>query len=47
MENMTFYDFITYVIDFIGVRFLFQNSFNSFLKHRKNTFMTLNGPSYG
>jgi len=23
MENMTFYDFITSVIDFTGVRFLF------------------------
>jgi len=23
MENMTFYDFITFVIDFVGVRFLF------------------------
>ena len=39
MEDMTFYDFITFVIDFVGVRFLFQNSFHSFLKHRKN--MTL------
>jgi len=27
MENMTFYDFITFVIDFVGVRFLFQISF--------------------
>jgi len=35
MENMTFYDFITFVIDVAGVRFLFQNSFHSFLKHRK------------
>jgi len=23
MENKTFYDFITFVIDFVGVRFLF------------------------
>jgi len=35
MENMTFYDFITFVIDFIGVRSLFENSFHRFLKHRK------------
>jgi len=39
MENMTF------VIDFLGVWFLFQNSFRIFLKHRKNTtFMTSNSP---
>jgi len=35
MKSMTFYDIITFVIDFVGVRFLFQNSFHSFLKHRK------------
>jgi len=23
---MTFYDFVSFVIDFVGVRFLFQNS---------------------
>jgi len=47
MENMTFYDFIIFVIDFVRVRFLFQNSFHSFLKHRKKkTVMTLNGPSH-
>jgi len=23
MENMTFYDFITFDVDFVGVRFLF------------------------
>jgi len=46
MENMSFYDVITFVIDLIRVRFLCQNSFHSFLKHRKNmTFMTLNGPT--
>jgi len=27
MENMTFYDIITFVIDFVGVQFLFQISF--------------------
>jgi len=27
MENMTFYGFITYVIDFVGVRFLFKIRF--------------------
>jgi len=27
MENMTFHDFIAFVIDFVGVRFLFQSSF--------------------
>jgi len=36
MENMTFYDFTTFVTNFAGVRFLFQNLFHSFLKHRKN-----------
>jgi len=47
MENMTFYDLITFVIDFIGVRRLFQNSFHSFLKpRRKYDFMTLNGHNY-
>jgi len=47
MENMTFYDFITFVIDFVGVRFFFQISFHSFLRHRKNTnFVTLNGPRH-
>jgi len=47
MENMTFYDFTTFVIDFVAVRILFKNSFHSLLKHRKNiTFMTLNGSSY-
>ena len=46
MENITFYDFITFVVDFVGLRFLFWNLFYSFLKHRKNmTFMTLNGPT--
>ena len=46
MENMTFYDIITFVIDFVMVRFLLQTSFHSFLKHRKNmTFMTVNSPS--
>jgi len=29
---MTFYDFITLIVDFVGVRFLF---WSSFLKHRK------------
>jgi len=44
MENMTFYDFISFDVDFVEVRFLFQNSFHSFLNHGKNmTFMTLNG----
>jgi len=37
MENMTFYDFITLAIDIAGVWFLFQNSFNNFLKNNKNT----------
>jgi len=32
MENMTF---ITFVLDFVVMRFLFLNSFHSFLKHRK------------
>jgi len=33
-------------IDFVEVGFLFQNSFHSLLKHRKNlTFMTLNAPT--
>jgi len=27
MENMTFYDFITFVIDFVEVRFLIKISF--------------------
>jgi len=41
MENKTFYDFITFDVDCVGVRFLFQNLFHSFLKHMKNTsFMT-------
>jgi len=45
MENMTFYDFITFFIDVVGVRFLFQNSFHSFLYHRKNmTSITVYGP---
>jgi len=35
MENMTFYDFVTFVIDFVGVQFLFQNLFHNFLKHRE------------
>jgi len=35
MENMTFYDFITFVVDFAGVRFLCQNSFHSYLRNRK------------
>jgi len=48
MEDMIFYDLnMPFVIDFVRVRFLFENSFHSFLKHRKNrTFMTLNSPSY-
>ena len=47
MENMTFYDFITFVINFVGVRRLFQKSFHRFLKHSKNmTFMTLTGPTH-
>jgi len=47
MEDMTFYDFITFDVDFVGVQCLFSNSFHSFLKHRRNmTFMTLNGPTY-
>jgi len=35
MENMNFYDFITFVIDFVGCDFCFANSFHSFLEHRK------------
>jgi len=42
LENTTFYDFITFAIDLIGV----PNSFHSFLKDRKNmTFMTSIGPT--
>jgi len=41
------YDFITFVIDFNGARFLFQNSFYTFPKHSKGmTFKTLDGPGY-
>jgi len=44
---MTFYDFITFDVNFVGVRFLFLNSFHSFLKHRKKyDFYDLNGRSY-
>jgi len=35
MENITFYDFITFVIDFVGMEFLFKKSFHSCLKHRQ------------
>jgi len=35
LENVNFYDFITFVIDFVGVQSLFQNSIQSFMKHRK------------
>jgi len=35
MENMTFYGFITFVIDFVRGRFLLQIPFRSVLKHRK------------
>jgi len=35
MESMTIYGFITFVIDFVGVRFLFQTSFHNFMKHSK------------
>jgi len=41
MENMTFYDFITFVIDCVGVRCLFQNSFQLPEAQKKN--MSLNG----
>jgi len=41
------YDFITFVIDFIGARFLFQNSFYTLPKQSKGmTFKTLFGPGY-
>jgi len=47
MDIVTFHDFVTFVIDFEGVRFLLQISFHSFLKHRQNmTFMILNGPEH-
>jgi len=39
MENITFYDFVTFVIDFVGVRFLFWNPFHNFLKHRKKIWL--------
>jgi len=44
MENMTFYD-----LDFVEMRFLFQNTVYSCLKHEKKsmTFMTLTGPADG
>jgi len=34
MENMSCYYFVTFVVDFAGMRCLFQNSFHSFLKHK-------------
>ena len=44
---MTFNGFVTFFIDFVGVRFLFKNSFHSFLKHsKKYDFMTLNSPAH-
>jgi len=47
MENMIFYDSITFVTDLFGVRFLFQKSFYSCLKQIKNIpFMTLHGPNW-
>jgi len=46
MENIALYDFITFDVDFVGVRFLFQNSFHSFLSTEKNmTFMNLEDPT--
>jgi len=45
MENMTFYDFVTFVIDFVGVQFLFQNLFHNSWNTEKNmTF--IHGPSH-
>ena len=44
MENTTFYDFITFIIDFVELRFLFQNSFHSFLKHIKYDFYDFKWP---
>jgi len=35
MKNMIFYDFIAFVKDFVGVQFLFLNSFHRSRKHRK------------
>jgi len=43
MENVDFYDFVTFVINFVGEQFLFWNSFHNFLSHSKN--MTLSGHS--
>ena len=47
MENMTFYDFVTLVIDFIGHDFCFKIRFIASGSTEKNvTFMTSNGPGY-
>jgi len=45
MDNMTFYEFITFVIDFVGARVLCKNSFHRLLKHKKNDFY--DGPTEG
>jgi len=41
MENMTFYGFITFVTDLVGVRFLFENTFQ--LPEAQKNNMTSNG----
>ena len=41
IENMTFYDYITFAVDFVGVRFLFENLFHLPEEQKKNT--TLKG----
>jgi len=45
MENMTLCGLIAFVIDLVGVRFLFENSFQLPEARKKN--MTLNGPIDG
>jgi len=47
MENMIFYDFITFVIDFVGVFFCLKFRFIASWSTEKNmNFMTLNGPNH-
>jgi len=45
MDNMAFYEFITFVIDFVGARVLCKNSFHRLLKHKKSDFY--DGPTEG
>jgi len=48
MENIPFYDFITFVTNILGVRLLFGNSYHSCLKLIKNMiFKTSNLPTDG